>query len=68
MVDIPKKPDLRHDPQGVAEYLVQEHGVDRALEVAVEGTAEAHQQGDFYTLSVWREVKRVLRERGDGGK
>ncbi len=68
MTDIPaKNPDLRDDPQAIAEYLVQEHGLERALVRATEGTTAAQEQGDNYGLSVWRDVKRLLRERGHDG-
>ena len=68
MTDIPaKKPDLPDNPHVIAEYLVQEHGLERALDRATEGTTAAQEQGDNYGLSVWREVKRILRERGHDG-
>ena len=68
MTDIlPKWPNLRDDPHVIAEYLVQEHGLDRALDQAIGGTTAAQEQGDNYGLSVWREVKRILREWGRGG-
>ncbi len=68
MTDIPaKNPDLRDDPHVIAEYLVQERGLERALDRATEGTTAAQEQGDNYGLSVWRELKRILRERGHGG-
>ena len=68
MTDIPaKRPDLRDDPQAIAEHLVQERGLEGALDRATEGTTAAQNQGDNYALSVWREVKRILRERGHGG-
>ncbi len=68
MTDIPaKKPILRDDPQAIAEHPVQEHGLERALDLAPEGTTAAHERGDNYGLSVWREVKRILRERGHDG-
>ena len=50
------------DPRETATYLVRVNGLDRARQIAVEGTASANEQGDFYRLSVWREVKRVLRD------
>ncbi len=68
MTDIPaKKPNLRDDPHVIAEYLVQEHGLEGALDRATEGTTAAQEQGDNYGLSVWREVKRILRELRHGG-
>ncbi len=62
-----KKPDLRDDPHVIAEYLVQEHGLERALDQAIGGTTAAQEQGDNYGLSAWRDVKRILRERRHGG-
>ncbi len=68
MTDIPaKRPSLRDDPQVIAEYLVQEHGLEGALDRATEGTTAAQEQGDNYGLSIWREVKRILLERRQGG-
>ena len=67
MTDIPaKKPDLCDDPQAIAEHLVQEHGLGGALDRATEGTTAARERGDNYGLSVWRDVKRLLRELGHG--
>jgi len=54
---------MSDDPIKIAEYLVEEHGYERALKTAQEGAAAAQDAGDNYELSVWREVKRVLRER-----
>ena len=68
MTDIPeKKPSQRDDPQAIAEHLVQEHGLGGALVRATEGTTAARERGDNYGLSVWRDVKRILRERGHDG-
>ena len=65
MTDIPAKwPDLRDDPHLIAEQLVQEHGLEGALDRATEGTTAAQDRGDNYGLSVWRDVKRLLRELG----
>ena len=41
----------------IAEHLIQEHGLDSALEQATDGTTAAQIDGDNYQLSVWREVK-----------
>ncbi len=68
MTDIPaNKPDLRDDPNAIAEQLVKEHGLERALDRATEGTTAARERGDNYGLSVWRDVKRLLRDRGRDG-
>ncbi len=65
MTDIPaKRPDLRDDPSAIAEHLVQEHGLEGALVLATEGTTAAQERDDNYGLSVWRDVKRLLRELG----
>ena len=55
---------MKHDPQEIIEYLIAEHGSpEAALDAAVEGAAEAQRKGDLYALSVWRDVKRILREK-----
>jgi hypothetical protein len=57
---------MRDDPHDIAEHLVQEHGIDLALEQATEGITTAQERGDNYVLSVWREVRRILFEREQG--
>ena len=52
-----------NNPAEIADYLVSEHGLEGALETAVQGSEAAKQTGDNYSLSVWREVKRMLKER-----
>ena len=59
---------MRYDPIAIAEHLVQENGIDLALEQATEGITTAQERGDNYALSVWREVRLALREREDGSK
>lgn len=49
------------DPVEIVRFLVRENGLERARQMAVEGTTAANLSGDFYRLSVWREVKYVLR-------
>jgi hypothetical protein len=51
-----------NDSVDMAISLVRENGLDRARQIAVEGTTSANEQGDFYGLSVWREVKSFLRD------
>ena len=53
------------EPKKIANFLIREHGIGHAMDKAVEGTSTANRQGDNYGLSVWREVKRILRERTD---
>ena len=54
---------MRDDPHDIAEHLVQEHGIELALERATEEITTAHEQGDNYGLSVWRELRRILLEK-----
>ncbi len=55
---------MANDPQQIAERLIQQYGSpEAAMITAIEGTTEAHSTSDLYALSVWREIKRVLREK-----
>ena len=45
------------DPKEIAEYLIEQHGLDGAIQEAMENTAAA---SDNYALSVWREAKGIL--------
>lgn len=54
---------MRHDPARIVSELIQEHGLDRAIEIATEGIVSSQRSGDFYALSVWREVRHLLRAR-----
>jgi hypothetical protein len=53
---------MSDDPNQTTKQLVKEHGLDGALEKAIEGATTAQQEGANYELSVWREVKQILRE------
>ena len=50
------------DPLEIVRFLIRENGLDRARQIAMEGTTAANQECNFYRLSVWREVKHVLRD------
>ena len=55
---------MKDNPQEIIEYLIAEHGsAEAALNTAVEGAVEALKADDLYALSVWRDVKRILREK-----
>ncbi len=54
---------MKDDPQEIAEYLIADYGLDGAMKASIEGTAIAHDVEDLYRLSVWRDVKRILKER-----
>ncbi len=51
------------DPNEIADYLIEQHGLDDALIVAMEKAAAAT---DNYDLSVWREVKLILKNKKAG--
>ncbi len=55
----------KDDPAEVADYLIQEHGIDKAIEEASQEAVAAQNRGDYYDLSIWRDVKRILRDRKD---
>jgi len=52
----------QENPQEFADQLIEEHGLDGAIQVAMKSTAAA---ADNYSLSVWREVKLILNDRRD---
>mgnify|MGYP000367821409 FL=1 len=51
---------MKDDPSQIADHLIEDHGVEGALEMVRDGIELAHDIGDNYRLSVWREVRRVL--------
>ena len=59
---MPHDQQLLDDPLEIGRCLVRENGLDRARQIALEGTTSANLEGNFYRLSVWREVKHVLRD------
>ena len=61
---MPVQQNLSYSSDSVetAKSLVSQNGLDRARQIAVEGTTSANMLGDFYQLSVWREVKGMLRD------
>jgi len=57
---------MRDDPNDTAQKLIDELGLKGAIEAAVDGITEAHQDGDNYQLSVWRDIRRILNEQQTG--
>ncbi len=53
---------MKDYPHAIADYLVEQYGRNGATKAAQEGTCAAHLQRDNYSLSIWREVKRILQE------
>ena len=52
---------MRDDPNQIADFLVQEHGLKLARDVASDEALAAQSRGHLYELSIWRDVKRILR-------
>jgi len=44
----------------LAELLIEEEGLERAIEIAFDNVLRAHADHEYFALSVWREVKRDL--------
>jgi|GEM_PF-4721151 len=52
---------LRFDPIIKASAMLNELGKDAAVAMALENIQKAHDEGENYTLSLWREVRRELK-------
>lgn len=53
---------MNDDPYEISKHLIAQHGSSKgALNAAVQGAADAQIKKDLYALSVWRDVKRILR-------
>ena len=55
--------NLKDDPSDIAEYLIQNYGIDHAIQNVTDGIMKSQKEGDNYALSVWREVKTILRNK-----
>ena len=51
----------RDDPHEIARYLIETHGIEGAFRTVMDGVERCHGDGDNYALSVWREVRNLLR-------
>ncbi len=58
---------MNDSPKTIAQSLINEHGLEGAIKCLGEWKAEAHQQGEYYQLSVWREVGRILTAQKETG-
>ena len=56
---------MKDDPAEIARSLIQQHGREQAMQEAMREGMEAQADGRLYDLSVWREVKKVLRKARD---
>ena len=52
---------MQQDPSDIATSLIHEHGKEAAMRLALEETIKAQNNNDNYSLSIWRDVKRILR-------
>jgi hypothetical protein len=50
-------------PNKIAQDLLDKYGVNKAVGFAMGGVANAITTNDNYSLSIWREVRRLLREK-----
>jgi hypothetical protein len=50
------------DPRREAVDLIKEHGFEAAAAYAVDRIAELHDGGDMYDLSVWRAIRKAIRD------
>lgn len=55
--------NLKDDPSDIAKYLIQENGLDSAIQAASNGIMKSQKDGDYYALSIWREVRTLLRNK-----
>lgn len=56
---------MRDNPRQIANWLIEEHGLQEARQVVAVKIQQTQDSGDFYGLSVWREVRWSLDERPD---
>jgi len=56
---------VRINAVDITSQLIEEHGLQEAYQVALNGVAEAVKSNDNYLLSVMREVKATLRNKID---
>ena len=48
------------NPNEIVELLIEEEGLERAIEIAFDKVLTAHAEHEYFALSIWREVKRDL--------
>ena len=59
---------MTDEAREIASRMIQDHGIDGAINEATEEILAAQREGDFLALSVWREVRRALRDRKESRK
>lgn len=53
---------IADDPKKIAATLVKENGANHALDIALEEITRANQSCDYYSLSIWREIRGIVRD------
>jgi hypothetical protein len=54
---------MNNDANQIAKNLIQDHGFNGALQTVRSGIDAAHANGDNFSLSVWREIRRILEDK-----
>jgi hypothetical protein len=52
---------IADDPKEIAAILIEENGADHAHDIALAEITRANQSCDYYSLSVWREIRGIVR-------
>lgn len=52
---------IADDPKEIAAILVKENGAAHALDIVLAEIARANQSYDYYSLSIWREIRGIVR-------
>jgi hypothetical protein len=53
---------MNNDPEIIAQDLIKELGLEDAIIAASGGISDAHVNRDNYHLSIWRDVRRILKD------
>lgn len=51
---------MTDEPDKIAEWLIDEYGLDGASDAALSGLMEAQTRGELYDVSIWREVRHII--------
>ena len=53
---------IADDPKEIAAILIEENGADYAHDIALAKITRANQSCDYYSLSIWREIRSIVRD------
>ena len=51
---------MKDNPEEIAAHLIKVNGLEGALEKTLAGIFKSNAKGDNYSLSVWRDVRRII--------